>query len=199
MKQFSGYDDAVKEAQITPTERLPKGAYVCKIIGVKYTEGKGGTSNFITIQFDITEGEYAGFFKKQYDENTNANKKYKGQTNIFEPTDDGSEKDGWTKKTFAGWTSSLEESNEGYKWDWDESKWKGKSVGIVFGETGTRIEGKDIVYTEARYPVSVEKVRTGKAGEAKFKTKNGYGQGSAAATTDFENIPAEIDEELPFN
>jgi hypothetical protein len=34
-------------------------------------------------------------------------------------------------------------------------------IGIVFDETGTVIEGKEVVYTEPRYPVSVEAVRTG--------------------------------------
>lgn len=202
MKQFNGYDEAVKEAQKSPVARLPKGAYVCKILGVKYEEGKGGTSDFLKVQFDIVEGEQAGFFKKQYDENTNADKKYKGMTTIYIPSDDGSERDGWTKNTFAKWTNSLEESNAGYKWDWDEKKWKDKLVGIVFGETGTVIEGKEIVYTDARYPVSVEKVRSGKAGEAKFKAKNGYtGNGAAStsnSTSDFLDIPEGISEELPF-
>ena len=204
MKAFNGYDKAKEAAQRTGGGRLPKGAYVCKILGVKYEEGKGGASNVLRVQFDITEGEYAGFFKKQYDENKSDDKKFKGQTTIYEPNDDGSERDDWTKKTFASWTNALEDSNKGYTWDWDEKKWKGKAIGIVFGETGTVIEGKEVVYTDARYPVSVEKVRSGKAGEAKFKAKNGYGEkksydSSAEKETDFINIPDGIDEELPFN
>jgi hypothetical protein len=197
MKQFQGYDEAKKAAQYSGGAKLPAGAYVCNIIGVKPEEGKGGYSDMIHIQFDIAEGDYKGFFRKQYDENTNEDKKYKGKTTIYCPKDDGSEKDGWTKNTFAKWTNALEESNEGYHWDWDESKWKGKKIGIVFGETGTKIEGKDIVYTEARYPVSVEKVRTGKAGEAKFKAKNGYGQ-TSSNDTGFVNVPEGLYEELPF-
>lgn len=203
MKKFQGYDEAKKAAQSQGGSRLPKGAYVCKILGVKYEEGKGGTNDFLKVQFDIAEGEQKGFFKKQYDENTNEDKKFKGQTTVYVPADDGSEKDGWTKNTFAKWTNALEESNEGYKWDWDEKQWKDKLIGIVFGETGTVIEGKEIVYTDARYPVAVEKVRTGKAGEAKFKAKNGYtgkGNSSNSATADsgFLNLPEGIDEELPF-
>lgn len=202
MKVFQGYDKAKEAAQRAGSSRLPKGAYVCKILGVKYEEGKGGTNDFIKVQFDITEGEYAGFFKKQYEESTADNKKFKGQTTIWIPADDGSENDGYTKNTFAKWTNALEESNEGYNWDWDEKKWKDKAVGIVFGETGTVIEGKEIVYTDARYPVAVEKVRSGKAGEAKFKAKNGYtgsgSTGSSNSNPDFINVPLDTDEELPF-
>ena len=202
MKVFQGYDKAKEAAQKAGGSRLPKGAYVCKILGVKYEEGKGGTNDFLKVQFDITEGEYAGFFKKQYEESTQENKKFKGQTTIWIPADDGTEKDGYTKNTFAKWTNAIEESNEGYKWDWDEKKWKDKAVGIVFGETGTVIEGKEIVYTDPRYPVAVEKVKSGKAGEAKFKAKNGYtgngSSGSSNSSPDFLNVPLDADEELPF-
>lgn len=198
MKAFQGYDKAKEAAQRSGgVGRLPKGAYVCKILGVKYEEGKGGTSDYLKVQFDVTEGEYAGFFKKQYDENTQENKKYKGMTTVYIPKDDGSEYDNWTKNTFAKWTNALEESNKGYTWDWDEKKWKDKAIGLVFGETGTVIEGKEVVYTDARYPVSVEKVKSGKAGEAKFKAKNGYGEKKADNGTEF-SVPDGIEEELPF-
>lgn len=200
INQFNGYDEAKKEAQKTPGMKLPKGAYICNILGVKQAtfESNGVQKSYLIVQFDIAEGEYVGFFKNQYEANTNEDKKYKGNTKVYIPVDDGSQQDGWTKNTFAKWTNSLEESNEGYKWDWDETKWKGKKIGLVFGETGTNIDGKDIVYIECRYPVSVEAVKTGKAGEAKFKAKNGYGQATNSGNTDFVNVPDNIEEELPF-
>lgn len=201
MKPFNGYDEASKNARHTGSAKLPKGPYVCKILGAKFEEGKNGNSDMLKIQFDVAEGDLTGFFKKQYDENTDDNKKYKGQTTIYLPKDDGSEKDTWTKNNFAKWTNALEDSNEGYKWDWDEKKWKNKLIGLVFGETGTVIEGKEVVYTECRFPVSAKTVRDGKAPEAKFKAKNGYGGAANDANngaTDFMNVPDGIDEELPF-
>ena len=198
MKQFGGYEEAKKAAQYSGGAKLPAGAYVCEILGVKLETGTNGNSDRLHIQFDVAEGEYAQFFKKQYEDNTNDDKRFKGKVTLWLPKDDGSEKDTWTKNSFAKWPNALEESNEGYKWDWDETKWKGKKIGLVFGETGNVIEGKEVVYTEVRYPVSVEKVRTGKAGEAKFKAKNGYGE-QPSTTTGFMNIPDGIDEELPFN
>lgn len=204
MQKFGGYDDAKKQAQASGTSKLPAGGYVCKVIGVKYTKGEEGKSDFIEIQFEIAEGEYKGFFQKQYEANTNEDKKYKGRTKIYIPTDDGSEKDGWTKKTFAGWTNAFEESNEGYLWDWDEKKWKNKLIGIVFGETGTVISGRDVVYTEARFAVSAERIRSGNYPAAKFKAKNGYpsdgGSGSAGSDNNgFLNIPEGAVEDLPFD
>lgn len=202
MQQFKGYDEAKQSAQAAGgSSKLPKGAYVCKVLGVKATEAVDGRSGFIQIQFDIAEGEYKGFFKKQYDENTREDKKYKGKATIYLPKDDGSEQDGWTKTAFARWTNAFEESNNGYSWDWDEKKWKDKLIGIVFGETGTNINGKDIVYVEAHYPVATSKVSEISPDSIKFKKKKGYGEGGtqAAGNDGFMNVPDTDDEEFPFN
>jgi len=201
MKQFNGFDEAKELARNSGGRKLPAGAYVCQIIGVKYQEGTDGNSDMILVQFDITEGEYKDFFKQQYEANTSEDKKYKGKTTIYCPKEDGSEEDGWTKKTFGGWINAFEDSNYGYSWDWNENKWKGLSVGIVFGETGNVIDGKEVLYTEARFAVSVSDVREGKAAEAKFKAKNGYGAGTTktGSGSDFMSIPNNIGEDLPFN
>lgn len=199
MKSFNDYDKAKKEAQASAMTRLPVGAYVCKIKEVRYETNDYGDR--IVLAFDIAEGEYKDFFQKQFEANTSEDKKWKGKTNIFVPKDDGSEKDSYTKKSFASWTDSIEKSNKGYSWDWDETKWKGKLVGIVFGETGTNIDGKDITYTEARFAVAAEVVRSGKAPAAKFKAREGYnGTASASKPADdeFMTIPAGQAEELPF-
>jgi len=200
MKKFGGYDEASKAARFVGGERLPAGAYVCKVMNVKFEEGTDGKSDMIKMQYDIIEGDYKDFFRKQYDANTNEDKKWKGSVTIWCPTDDGSEKDGWTKNAFASWTNALEDSNPGYKWDWDESKWKGKILGIHFGETGTVIDGREIVYTEPRRGISVEDVRSGNFKELKFKAKNGYtgNQDTTTSTNDFVNIPEGAEEEIPF-
>ena len=77
-----------------------------------------------------------------------------------------------------------------------------KKVGIIISGKINIIsyfsDGKEVVYTEARYPASVEAVRTGKAGEARFKAKNGYGEQAQTTTTDFMSIPDGLEDELPF-
>lgn len=200
MKKFNGYDEAVKNANRVAGERLPAGAYVCKVMGVRYEEGQNGNSDMIQLQFDISEGDHKGFFKSQYDNNTNEDKKWKGKATIYCPKDDGTEQDGWTANSFATWTTGFEASNNNYTWDWDETKWKGLTIGIVFGETGTNIDGKDIIYTEARRGCDAQLVRDGKAPKAKFKEKAGYGKGSVTptASNEFMSIPDVVEEEIPF-
>jgi len=209
MKAFSNYEQAKENAKYEGGERLPEGGYVCRILGTKYANPQNGNSGYITMEFDIAEGEHAGFFQKQYEANTSEDRKFKGKVIIWEPKDDGTEQDGWTKNTFARWTNAIEDSNPGYSWDWDETKWKGKLVGILFGTTGTVIDGKEITYTEARTAVSVEKVRSGDYKIPKFKSKNGYtGKGNApsgnsgnsgnSGSDDWMNVTETDMEQLPF-
>lgn len=197
MKKFNGYDDAKKAAQSAGTMRLPVGAYICKIMAVRYEEGKDGMSDLLALQFDIAEGEHKDFFKKQYEANQNEDKKWKGAVRIYIPKDDGSERDGWTKRSFAGWIDAFEKSNPGFLWDWDENKLKGKSVGIVFGETGTVISGKEVKYTEARFGIDIQRVKDGTAPTAKFKGKNGYGKGTPG-DDGFMSVSDSISEDVPF-
>lgn len=203
MKQFNGFTEAQEAAKYSGSERLPVGAYECQIKNVQYVTGENGNSDRIDVLFDIAAGDYKDFFKKKYDADESEDKKWKGRKSIYVPTDDGSERDGWTKNTFAKWTNAFEDSNNGYKWDWKEEKWKGLKVGIVFGETGIVIEGREILYTEPRFAVSIDKVRDGSAPKAKFVAKNGYtgtkqNTSNNAGSEDFMKIPEGKDEEIPF-
>lgn len=200
MKAFNDFDKAKEAARQTGSgAKLPPGAYKAKIIGVKYEAGKNGTSDRILIQFDITEGEHKDFFQKQYDENTSEDKKWKGKTAIYVPSDDGSEKDGWTKRSFVRWTNALEDSNVGYVWDWDEKKWKGLAIGLMYAETWTGIDGKPIKYTEVRYPMAIGEVKE----DAKIpdpKVKESYKQAiSDNSVDDFVNVPEGTPNECPFD
>lgn len=198
MKEFTGYDNAKKEAEFSSQSKLPAGAYVCKVLNVKYENGKDGFSDRIVLQIDVNEGEHANFFAKQYEANPNEDKRWKGIVRIYVPNDDGSEKDGWTKKRFAQWTSAFEKSNNGFTWAWDETKLKGLIIGIVFGETGTVIDGRNIVFTEPRFPVEAERVRQGKAPEAKFVKKNGYDEAAKPVDDEFLKVPDTDEEVIPF-
>ena len=205
MKPFNGFEDAQKSARYTGSAKLPKGAYVAKIMAVRYEEGQNGASSKIVVQFDIAEGEYKGFFKSAYDADTSEDKKWKGKVTVYVPKDDGSDTDKWTKNKFAKWTNALEDSNKKYSWDWDESKWKGLLVGLNYRITNKMIEGRPCSYTEVAYPLDVETVRAGKAPEAKDYTSDDYKTPSpdsnSNVTTDdngFMNVAEGIDTEIPF-
>ena len=54
MKQFNGFEDAQKSARYTGGAKLPKGAYVIKILSAKTTTSSWGEDQ-IAIAFDIAE------------------------------------------------------------------------------------------------------------------------------------------------
>lgn len=72
MKKPAGYDEA--QAFTGESVALPPGLYVCKII-MAIEENRQGKS-VLAIAYDIAEGEYAGFYQKRYDANTDPNKKW---------------------------------------------------------------------------------------------------------------------------
>lgn len=201
MKQFNGWEKAKEDAKYTGSSQLPVGGYVATIKDVRFEEGKDGNSDRIIVAYDISEGEYKDFFQKAFDANTSEDKKWKGKATIYCPKEDGSEKDSWTQKAFMRWVNAFEDSNKGYFWDWVESKWKGLKIGLIYGETGTVIDGKEILYTEVHSPCSIEAIHDGSFKAPKLKKKNGYtGNGNNAAATDngFVNIPEGAEEAIPF-
>ncbi|MCF0121636.1 MAG: hypothetical protein HUJ74_00100, partial [Lachnospiraceae bacterium] len=80
------------------------------------------------------EGEYSGFYANEYKNQQSENKKWHCNYLLNIPNDDGSERDGWTKRKFKTVIEAIEDSNSGYHFDWDEQKFKGKIVGGLFNE-----------------------------------------------------------------
>lgn len=197
MKSFSDYKEIVVPKG--SSEKLPVGGYALKILNVRYENGTNGVSDRIVLMFDITEGEYKDFFKKQYESNTNEDKKWKGIVTLYVPTDDGSENDKWTKQKFKRYMEAVEDSNPGYTWNWDENSLKGKAIGGVFGEVMTTIEGRDVTYTKMKFATSVETIRKGnyKIPDVQDRrTSGGSSTSSVSAIPDFMNITE--DAEIPF-
>ena len=159
MKAFSGYE-AKKQ---TAREPLPAGGYVVKVLDVQeiaYTWG-----NVLEISFDVAEGERKGFFTDDYKANPYEEKKWRGKYRLSEPKDDGSEKDGWTKRIFGGVMFAFEDSNPGFHWDWDETKLKGLTVGALFRRREWEKDGHTGWTTECCSLISADDVR-----QNRFKT-----------------------------
>lgn len=190
IKQFKDY--ATTKAY-TDIVGLPKDGYVCKILNAQVKDGKNG--QYIQIAYDIAEGDFKDYFKKLYDGKKEEDKKWSTYFFLSIPKDDGSEKDSWTKRTFKTFTNALEDSNEGYHFDWDESKFKGKLIGGLFRyEEFQKNDGSVGRSTKMRNACSVDKIRSGN-----FKLPDDKTIAPANnAPTDFMNIPDGINEEIPF-
>ena len=145
--------------EFTDREKLPLGAYVCRVKGVRI-DAYDATSAQLMIQFDIAEGEYTDFYKREYAANTMANKKFKGVLRVWLPKDDGSENDEWTKSTFKVMVAAFEKSNPGYSWNWDEKSLVGRMVGVLFRNEEWEYDGKTGWTVRPFRAIAVDSVRS---------------------------------------
>lgn len=160
MKPFAGYENV----QVSDFEKLPKGAYEVKIMDAKevtYTVKDGSTFSKLEIAFEIATGEFAGFYRRNFDAQTQEDKKWKGVMRLYIPKDDGTDKDEWTKKTFKRMMQAIEDSNPGYRWDWNEKGLKGKIVGCLYQNREWAYNGKTGWTAQPHSFIDVAKVRSG--------------------------------------
>ena len=188
--QFNGFK---KEKFAGAREILPAGGYVGKILKAEVVEYSWGTR--LQISYDITEGEYKGFFLKDWNSNRNEDRKWRGVLKFTLPTGDGSQQDTWKQNAINNLAASLEESNPGYTWDWDEKKLKDKALGFLVRDFEWEMNGRTGWSTEASSCTDVETVRSGKFRVPKARAlKTHTDEQTAAASGDAIDDP----DDLPF-
>lgn len=190
MKPFKSYE-AKKAVSRQP---IPAGGYVVKVLdAVEITYSWG---NVLQISFDVIEGEHTGFFAADYKNNTNEDRKWRGVIRLTEPKEDGSEKDGWTIRSFNNAMFCFEDSNPGFHWDWDEKKLKGLIVGALFRKKEWEWEGKTGWTSECCALATAEDIRANKFTVPKDKPLAKKTTASQPGPSDFEEIVD--DNDLPF-
>lgn len=180
--------------EFSDRQKLPLGAYVCKVKQVRIQDNSFGDQ--LCMLFDITEGEYAGFFQKDYNGNTAQDKKWRGVLRVWIPNDDGSEKDEITKRSFKGMVTAFEKSNPGYQWNWNENSLVGKDVGILFRNEEWDYNGKHGWAVRPFRAISIDTVRDESYTLPKDKPLSAT---TNVAPTNPNNGYVEVeDDELPF-
>lgn len=186
-------------------EQLPKGAYVVKIVGAKQEKNKNNDGQHITIAFDIAEGEYKGYWDQRFQsmKANNDDAKWPNDAIYYLTVPaDGSPQyvhDNWN--TFF---ADLEDSNNGFVFDGDVKKLKGKLIGGKFHIEQTEYNSRVYNHTKLRWTCIADDVRNGTAEKNMPQDKllsSASSQASSApapGSDDFMNIPDGTDEELPF-
>lgn len=181
---------------------LPASGYVIKIYDAKIKKWPSGDEYF-EISFDIAEGEYKDFYKKDYGNQTGDNKWWRGTYTLNPPKEGDAE---WKINKFWDFFYALEDSNPGYQFSGDTADInKAKLAGKLLGATFRREEKpskKDISKTFWNTVLfnakPAETIRDGKFSVPKDKP---YAKGSSASSSEidgFVNLPEGPDEELPF-
>lgn len=194
IKHFGDYDK-VQGYQDRP--QLPVGGYVMRIMGAEVKENRIG--QYVQVSMDIAEGQYKDFFAEDY-RAQNQNKKWHCNYLLNVPLDDGSEKDGWTKRRFKTFTEALEASNDGYHFDWDEKRFKGLMIGGLFNIREWKTDdGQRGRSTNLAQVCSVEKIRTGKYKLPKDQLlKDSDSADSSSTNTTSGGFTVVHDDDLPF-
>lgn len=198
IKKFSDYDSI---QVFEGGQGIEPGGYELKIIGAKVEQFTN--CEILKVAFDIVNNEkYANFYANKFKaaKAQNPDAKWGGVFDVFIPKDDGSELDGFTKTAFKRFITSVEKSNNGYIWDWNEGSLKGKVFGGVFGrEQFETKDGKLAFAVKCRFTRSIDSIREGNYSIPDDKLLYKVAPdtvGSADLPDDFVEIAAESD--LPF-
>ena len=98
---------------------------------------------------------YSNKYKEDAKENA-LEAKWKGYHRVSVPTN---ESEDFIKSNFKAFITSVEKSNPGYNWNWEENTLVGKKFGGVFGfEEFTGSDGRTLTSTKIRYVRSIEKI-----------------------------------------
>ena len=143
------------EANFGEAPKIKAGGYIIKILDARIEKSKSG-QDMIVLRFDICEGEFADYYTKKWKRAKEQGKDYNwgGKFYIVIGIDGY---DGRLKAL----TTSVEKSNAGYTWNWDEESLKGKIVGAIFRDEEFIMN--DQIYTNAKiWQVrSVDTIRNG--------------------------------------
>ena len=198
INHFTGF----KAERANENEPLPVGGYIAKILAAEVKDYSWGS--VLVISFDIAEGEHKDFYTKKYRADTRDDKKWKGTFRINIPRENSQYAES-EKRDFNNMIWAIEESNPGYHFDWDETKFKGKAVGVIYREKEYYFNEKFGVTTECGKFTSVDEIRNGtfkplkrKPLSKKDKAKMDADQGEVPAETSGFASLDDQDGELPF-
>lgn len=151
----SNYDEIQVNQEF---ERLELGGHKGIIKSVEeYTSTISGNTSLKVEVDTATDDKQPNYFQKQYDENTNMDKKWStGATKYVSLKQDEN-----CIKMLKAFITSVENSNNGFAYDWDKEvdQLKGKKIGLVFGlEEYENDKGETKTATKITQFRSVDKV-----------------------------------------
>lgn len=125
MKKIENWDN-IEAKGMDDFKALPIGAYECKIINAVENHNEQSGKTTLKVMVDIANGEYKDYFKKRYDSNTAIDRKWDNNATKFLAFE------GENTSYFKGFITIVENSNVGYKWNWEESTLRDKKLVGVF-------------------------------------------------------------------
>lgn len=198
MKKPNGYDDAREIGSFIPVDL---GGHYAVIKQVTEKDSQTG-KEMIVVLFDFCKPDkQPDYFSNAFREDNREDKKwpYNGSKYIMVHDYQDSSK---TSRQFKTFCTCVEKSNN-FDITWGGSDWgkqfKGKKIGIVFGEEEHEYEGKISMRRVPKWFVRFDKVAEAEAPAPKYIDGAGPKQAQKESTdSEFMTIPEGADDEIPF-
>lgn len=199
MEKISNWNE-VEAKGMEDFKALPIGAYECVIKEAEVYKSKESNKESFRVAIDIASGDYKDYFQNRYDSNNNANKKWDNNATRYLAFE------GDNVAYFKGFITSVENSNPGYTWDWDEKKLIGKKIcGVFQYEEYENQEGKKGVKVRLSKFRSLDKMKdievsyNVKLMNGSYMSIDDYNERKEESTTPFDNLVQTTDDsDLPF-
>lgn len=176
---------------------LPIGAYECVIKEAGIYKSEKSQKESFRVAVDIATGDYKDYYQNRYDSNNNANKTWDNNATRYLAFE------GDNVAYFKGFITSVENSNPGYTWDWDEKKLVGKKIcGVFQYEEYENQEGKKGIKVRLSKFRSLDKMEEINVTDSvrllngTYVNKSDYNK--EESTTPFNNLVETTDDDMPF-
>lgn len=172
MQKIDNFDSV---SAVEEKKRLVPGGYIARITKVEDVPQK----EYLKMEYDFADGDFKGYWadkEENYGWRDSFIRSYKDKAIGF----------------FKQFTNAVEDSNSGYKWNWDEKTLVGKLVGLILseeeyekrdGSIGTRLRVNKVA--------SIESIRNGNYTVPAKKTVTVSAKPSADVSTD--DLPFDFD------
>lgn len=146
--------DKVEAKGMDDFKSLPIGAYECVIKDARINENEITGKKTFKVSIDIATGEYKDYFLERYKNDTRPDKKWDNNAVRYLAYE------GDNVAYFKGFITSVENSNTGYKWDWNEEKLKDKKIcGVFQYEEYEKQDGKKAIKVRLSKFRSLDKLK----------------------------------------
>lgn len=153
MERIENWDN-VEARGMEDFKALPIGAYECVIKEANIHKNKETQKESFKVSIDIASGEFKDYFQKRYDNSSFNPKKWDNNAVKYLAFK------GDNVSYFKGFITCVENSNPGYKWDWDESKLTGKKIcGVFQYEEYKKQDGSNAVKVRLNKFRSIDKIK----------------------------------------
>lgn len=195
MQKPNSFDDVQAGGEYIPIE---VGGHHAVIMSVKEQVSSTG-KNMVVVGIDFAKNDrQPGYFKAQFDNDTRPEKKWPFQAVQYIVTEDNT---GKCSKSFKGFITAFEKSNNTTT-NWGDkfvSQFKGKKIGVVYGEVEEEYNGEVKARRRIRWFCEDANVDSQKAPDKKLLPTTPASTPATNNSSDgFMNIPDGTDEEIPF-